>query len=96
MKMKHYKDKQGNVYAFESDGSQDAFIADNLIAITESEAIKITNPPPTAEQLQAKTNAEARAYLASTDWSVTRFAETGIEIPADVATKRQTARDSIK
>ena len=52
-------------------------------------------PPPTAEELQAQKNAEARAYLASTDWCVVRKAETGTEIPADVLAARQAARDSV-
>ena len=52
-------------------------------------------PPPTAEELQSQKNAEARAYLASTDWYVVRKAETGTEIPADVLEKRQAARDSV-
>ena len=52
-------------------------------------------PPPTAEELQAQKNAEARAYLASTDWYVVRKAETGTEIPVDVLEKRQAARDSV-
>ena len=52
-------------------------------------------PPPTAEELQSQKNAEARAYLASTDWYVVRKAETGTEIPADVIAARQAARDSV-
>jgi len=52
-------------------------------------------PPPTAEELQAQANAEARAYLASTDWYVVRKAETGTEIPADILEKRQAARDAV-
>ena len=52
-------------------------------------------PPPTAEELQAQANAEARAYLASTDWYIVRKAETGTEIPADILEKRQTARDAV-
>ena len=50
---------------------------------------------PTPEQLQAQANAEARAYLASTDWYVVRFAETGVAIPADIAAARQAARESV-
>ena len=34
-------------------------------------------------------------YLNSTDWYVTRFAETGKPIPADVLLKRTEARDRI-
>ncbi len=39
---------------------------------------------------QAK--AEARQYLLSTDWYVTRFAETGVAVPEDVTAKRAEAR----
>lgn len=50
---------------------------------------------PTPEQIQATKNAEARAYLASTDWYVIRQQETGTPIPPDVLTKRQEARSSV-
>lgn len=49
-----------------------------------------------AQAQQSKANAEARAYLAETDWMVTRFAETGTPIPDDVKAKRQAARDAVK
>lgn len=49
-------------------------------------------PPPTAEQLQAQVNGEARAYLLSTDWYVIRLQETGELIPADVLAERAAAR----
>ena len=94
--MKYYKDKQNIVYAFESDGSQDDYIGEHLIQISESEAMAIVNPPPTPEQLQAQTNEEHRAYLASTDWYVVRFAETGVPIPAEIAEARKLARESVK
>lgn len=41
---------------------------------------------------QARINAEARAYLASTDWYVTRQQETGAPIPDVVLTERAAAR----
>ncbi|MEQ4617651.1 MAG: hypothetical protein ABN482_06345 [Corticimicrobacter sp.] len=44
---------------------------------------------------QQRINAEARAYLASTDWYVTRWRETGQEVPPDIATERQAARDRV-
>jgi hypothetical protein len=93
--MKYFKDENNEVYAFEADGSQDDFIGKNLIPITETEARAITSPSPTPEQLQAITNAEARAYLSDTDWYVARFAETGVAIPPDVMAARQAARESI-
>jgi len=40
-------------------------------------------------------NRQSREYLASTDWYVTRQAETGVEVPADVATKRAEARAAV-
>ena len=49
-----------------------------------------------AAQLQEQANAEAKEYLASTDWYVSRFTETGKEIPEEVKTKRDEARLQIK
>lgn len=46
-------------------------------------------------QNQIKINESSRAYLASTDWYVSRFAETGTPIPEDIKTKRQAARDVV-
>jgi hypothetical protein len=57
--------------------------------------IKI-DPVKTAATQQFKVNAEARAYLASTDWYVIRFQEIAVAVPADIANARQAARDSIK
>lgn len=49
--MKYFKDAQNNVYAYESDGSQDAFIKPGLIAITKLQADALRAVPaavPTA------------------------------------------------
>lgn len=48
--------------------------------------------PPTPEQEQDRANAEARAYLSSTDWYVIRMQETGEPVPEDVLAKRAAAR----
>lgn len=40
-----------------------------------------------------KAKQEALDYLAKTDWMVIRFAETGLDIPNDVAEWRRTARE---
>ncbi len=48
-----------------------------------------------AQLQQSKTNAASLAYLAETDWMVTRFAETGTPIPEDIKAARQAARDAI-
>ena len=48
-----------------------------------------------ARNKQAKINIESEAYLLSTDWYVSRFAETGKAIPDDIKAARQAARDAI-
>ena len=53
----------------------------------------LVDPEPVDPQIQI--NADARAYLASTDWYVIRQQETGTEIPEEILTKRQESRDSI-
>ena len=45
--MKHYKDKDDNVYAYESDGSQDHLIPKDFTAITDKEADAIRFIPLT-------------------------------------------------
>lgn len=42
--MKYYKNIKNEIFAFESDGSQDNYIASNLTLITEEEAKTILNP----------------------------------------------------
>ena len=59
--MKLFKDLQNNIYAYEDDGSQDAFIKVGLIAITDAEAA-ILRAPTTAQIKQAERN-QARADL---------------------------------
>lgn len=44
MSMKHFKDENGAVYAFEANGSQDAFIPANLVPITDAEANELRSP----------------------------------------------------
>ena len=48
-----------------------------------------------AANAQAELNVTSRAYLASTDWYVTRHAETGEAIPDDVIALRAAARLAI-
>lgn len=47
-------------------------------------------------QEREKARAEARAYLASTDWLVVRQAETGMPVPDEVAEKRAAARQKLR
>ena len=48
-----------------------------------------------AANAQAELNATSQAYLASTDWYITRHAETGVAVPDDVTTARAEAREAI-
>ena len=49
----------------------------------------------TAQVEQEKTNAEALAYLASTDWMVIREMDSGVVCPADIKAARAAARAKI-
>ena len=51
--------------------------------------------PQSAEDIQAQINADALAYLGSTDWMVLRYADNGTPIPDDIKAKRKEARDAI-
>ena len=44
---------------------------------------------------QERTNQEARAYLASTDWYVVRHQETGEPVPVEVSKARADARAKV-
>jgi hypothetical protein len=48
-----------------------------------------------AANAQAELNATSQAYLDSTDWYITRHAETAVAVPADVTTARAAARAAI-
>jgi len=48
-----------------------------------------------AANAQAETNATHQAYLDSTDWYVTRHAETAVAVPEAITLARATARAAI-
>ncbi len=50
--MKHYKDAQNQLFAYEADGSQDDFILPGLTPITdeEADALRASTPGPTPLQ----------------------------------------------
>jgi len=54
--MKHFKDKQNNIFAYESDGSQDDFIKEGLVPISD-EDLAILRAPTTDQLLQQLTQA---------------------------------------
>lgn len=70
-------------------------VASYLLDHPEALVPEPTPPAPTPEQLKEREIAEKLAYLASTDWYVVRFAETGVAIPAEVSAGRAAARARI-
>lgn len=55
----------------------------------------VRNAEPTTNELNERRMSELESYLNSTDWYAVRYAETGVEIPDDIKTARQAARDEI-
>lgn len=52
-------------------------------------------PEPTEEELRKTRIAELQNRLSATDWYAVRFAETGVEVPAEIKAERQAAREEI-
>ena len=57
--MKHYRDESNKIYAYESDGSQDAFIKEGLVPIRDEDlaAMMAAMMAPTTEQLLSQLTA---------------------------------------
>jgi len=66
--------------------------------VAEGEAVIIPFDHVAAEAAQAAQEAlnEASSYLTTTDWYVVRFAETGVNVPEDVAAKRAQSRVTVE
>ena len=65
--MKYYKNSENQVYAFESDGSQDAFIPSGLVPITEAEADALRYPEPSPEEQKQLRIEEIKSRLLEID-----------------------------
>ena len=65
--MKYYKDKNGDVHAFEADGSQDAYIKTGMVAMTQAEVDAHINPTPTVAQAVELHNAPIIAEINALD-----------------------------
>lgn len=88
--MPHYKTTENKLYFLDSEDFEHV-LPEGCVKITDEEAAQITEANKPAPDLKA----EARAYLASTDWFVVRFAETQVPVPAEVLEKRAAARLAI-
>lgn len=86
--MIYFKDLQDGLYVTESYSVK---VPDGSVEITKEEFDQLNYSETKKEDL----NAPHLAYLASTDWYVVRFAETGVPVPADILSARQAARDAI-
>lgn len=89
--MKYYK-LNNEVFSYEIDGSQDYLIG-NKVPMTKEEVEAYINPPKTEAQIVAEKVAEAKAYLASTDFKVLPDYEPKSD---EVIALRATAREFIR
>ena len=88
----YYKDPSNEIHFLEDDNFKH-LLPENSIPITKEEAETLRNNAPSKTLVNPIE--EARFYLYSTDWYVTRFAETGKAIPEEIAIKRKEAREKI-
>ncbi|UAL56639.1 tail fiber assembly protein [Edwardsiella tarda] len=77
--MKYFKDSNNVIYAYDADGSQDEYIKDGLIHISEDEAMSIVNPPPTKEDLIREAALKKTSLLAEID-TVTKLWQTQLAL----------------
>ena len=76
--MQYYKDNQNQVFAY----SDIQTPKDGLTKITEQEALALTNPPPTTEQLAEQARAERDSKIEVVRWRIERAKdETALDIP---------------
>lgn len=85
--MKYFKDSNNQVYAYESDGSQDAFIKPGLIAITQAEADALRNPPPALADAKAAQIAILTAAYSTAIQQPVAYMSTTFQADADSQTK---------
>lgn len=91
--MKHYINKNKEIFGFELDDSQDHLITSDMIEISLEEIAELNKP--TEAQLQEQVNAEARAKLGSLDWKVIRELERLMLSGTDLNLEREELRASI-
>ena len=82
--MKYYKDTNGEVFAYESDGSQDSYIAPSLVLMNQTEIDLHLNPPPVVvapvtptkiSLSQAKIALSRSGYLTQVDTALNALTE---------------------
>jgi hypothetical protein len=94
--MKYFKDIENKVYAYAQDGSEDEFIKDGLIEITEIETMDIINPQPTNTQLLAMELTELSITYKSDIYELnTSYLAAIVSDGSSEVTKQQIVRDQI-
>jgi hypothetical protein len=88
--MRYFFDDDGQVCAFDPDQIAAGYPLVPMVELTSEQVAQHLNPAITQEQI----NAEARAYLSSTDWYVIRSFD-GEVIPEFVVHARQAARERV-
>lgn len=84
--MKHFKDLNNKVHAIEEEFKHLLPAGCVEITVEEASELAIQNAPKPDPKVEAK------YYLTSTDWYVTRKMETKKAIPKGIAEKREAAR----
>lgn len=90
--MKYYKNTDNEVFAYEDDGSQDHLIGDK-VQMTDEEVEAHINPPKTEAMILAEKVAEAKQYLADTDFKMTTDYDEDV---TDIKAKRAEAREFVR
>ena len=97
--MKHYINKNKEIFGFELDGSQDHLITKDMkeISVEEIQTINQAKEDEAKQSIEYKIN-EAQTYLSSTDYKMTvdYFATLSKEIQDELILKRAEAREFIR
>ena len=97
--MKHYINKNKEIFGFELDGSQDHLITEDMkeISVEEIQTINDTRQEEYKESLEYKING-AKLYLSSTDYKMTvdYFAGLTKEEQDELILKRASSREFIR
>ena len=73
--MIYYKNKTGEVFAYETEEERQEWGASELVEMTEAEVEAHLNPQPTAEQLADTTRAKRDRLIESVRWRIERHSD---------------------
>ena len=73
--MKYYKNKSGEVFAYETEAERNEWGASELVKMTKAEIEAHLNPQPTPEQLADTARAERDRLIESVRWRIERHSD---------------------